>query len=159
VWLSGAGGAAAGGFAAFKEAVRHMILPAIALGTVPLAAIARMSRSATLEVLREDYIRTARAKGLGGFRVVAVHGLANALIPIITVIGLMGSSLLTGAILTETIFSWPGIGKWLVHSISARDYPVIQGGLLLICIMVITVNLIVDLVYVWVNPLVRSIHD
>lgn len=153
VWLSG------GGWSAFKEALRHLTLPAIALGTVPLAAIARMTRSSTLEVLREDYIRTAKAKGLGQVRIIAKHALANALIPIVTVIGLMGSSLLTGAILTETIFAWPGIGKWLVHSVSARDYPVIQGGLLLICVMIMMVNLLVDLIYVWINPLVRSAHD
>lgn len=147
------------GWSGFVEALRHLILPALALGTVPLAAIARMTRSSTLEVLREDYIRTARAKGLSGFQVVVVHGLANAIIPIVTIIGLMGSSLLTGAILTETIFAWPGIGKWLVHSVTSRDYPVIQGGLLLICVMVMMVNLMVDLIYVWANPLVRSSHD
>lgn len=153
VWLTGSG------WPAFKEALRHLILPSIALGTVPLAAIARMTRSSTLEVLKEDYIRTARAKGLSGFQVIAKHALANALIPIVTVIGLMGSSLLTGAILTETIFAWPGIGKWLVHSVSARDYPVIQGALLLICVMIMVVNLLVDLIYVWVNPMIRSSHD
>ncbi len=153
VWLTG------GGWPAFKEAIRHLILPSIALGTVPLAAIARMTRSSTLEVLREDYIRTARAKGLSGFQVIAKHALANALIPIITIIGLMGSSLLTGAILTESIFAWPGIGKWLVHSVNARDYPVIQGALLLICVMIMAVNLVIDVIYVWVNPMIRSSHD
>lgn len=146
-------------WAAFREALRHLILPAVALGTIPLAAIARMTRATMIEVLREDYIRTARAKGLGVWRVVAVHGLRNALIPVVTVIGLMGSSLLTGAILTETIFAWPGIGKWLVTSVTSRDYPVIQGGLLLICLTVIAVNLLVDMLYLWINPMVRAHHE
>ena len=145
-----------GGWPMLKEALRHLILPSIALGTIPLAAISRMTRSSLLDVLREDYIRTARAKGLSRFMVVTKHALRNALIPIVTVIGLMGSTLLTGAILTETIFAWPGIGKWLVNSVTARDYPVIQGGLLLICMVVILVNFLVDLLYVMVNPLVRN---
>jgi len=140
-----------------KEALRHLILPSIALGTIPLAAIARMTRSSLLDVLREDYIRTARAKGLSGFVVVGKHALRNALIPIVTVIGLMGSTLLTGAILTETIFAWPGIGKWLVNSVTSRDYPVIQGGLLVICVVVMLVNLVVDMIYGLLNPMVR--HD
>ncbi len=145
-----------GGFEVFWQSLRHLALPAIALGTIPLAAIVRMTRATLLEILREDFIRTARAKGAPEWRVVAVHGLANALIPIVTVIGLMGSTLLTGAILTETIFAWPGIGKWLVASVTARDYPVLQGGLLLICIIVMSVNLLVDMLYSWLNPLVRK---
>ena len=146
-----------GGWVMLKEALRHLILPSIALGTIPLAAIARMTRSSLLDVLREDYIRTARAKGLSGFVVVGKHALRNALIPIVTVIGLMGSTLLTGAILTETIFAWPGIGKWLVNSVTSRDYPVIQGGLLVICVVVMLVNLVVDMIYGLLNPMVR--HD
>ncbi|MFL5207506.1 MAG: ABC transporter permease subunit, partial [Microvirga sp.] len=117
---------------AFWSAVNHLILPTIVLGTVPLAVIARMTRSSMLEVLREDYVRTARAKGAGPLRVVAIHALRNALIPVVTTIGLQVGTLLAGAILTETIFAWPGIGKWLVDSIARRDYPSVQGGVVLI---------------------------
>lgn len=141
---------------AFWDAVRHLILPAVALCTIPLAVVARMTRSSMLEVLQEDYMRTARAKGLLRRRVVLVHGLANALIPIVTVIGLMVGTVLTGAILTETIFSWPGIGKWLVASVSQRDYPVIQGGILLTATIVILVNAVVDILYLWINPKLRD---
>lgn len=143
-------------WSAFWDAIRHLILPAAALGTIPLAVIARMTRSSMLEVLGEDYIRTAKAKGLGMSRVIFLHGLRNALIPVITVIGLMVGTILTGAILTETIFSWPGIGKWLVKSVTARDYPVIQGGILCIALIVITVNMTVDLVYAVINPRMRE---
>ena len=147
-WLSGEDGA-------FASAVEHLILPTIVLGTVPLAVIARMTRSAMLEVLGEDYIRTAKAKGLSRFRVVALHALRNALIPVVTVIGLQVGVLFTGAILTETIFSWPGIGKWMVDSVFKRDYPVIQGGLLIIAAIIMLVNLIVDLLYGLINPRIR----
>lgn len=140
---------------AFKSAVSHLVLPAIALGTIPLAVIARMTRSAMLEVLREDYVRTARAKGLSRLRVIGVHALRNALIPVVTVIGLQVGTLLAGAILTETIFSWPGIGKWLVEAIHRRDYPVVQGGILLSATIIIVVNLIVDLLYGVINPRIR----
>jgi dipeptide transport system permease protein len=140
---------------AFKSALSHLILPTIVLGTIPLAVIARQTRSAMLEVLGEDYVRTARAKGLLPMRVIGLHALRNALIPVITVIGLQVGVLLAGAILTETIFSWPGIGKWLIDSIARRDYPSIQGGLLLIAITVMTVNLLVDLLYGLVNPRIR----
>lgn len=143
-------------WAAFWDAIRHLILPAAALGTIPLAVIARMTRSSMLEVLGEDYIRTAKAKGLNLRRVIFLHGLRNALIPVVTVIGLMVGTILTGAILTETIFSWPGIGKWLVNSVTARDYPVIQGGILCIAIIVITVNMSVDVVYAIINPRMRE---
>jgi dipeptide transport system permease protein len=125
------------------------------LGTVPLAVIARQTRSAMLEVLGEDYIRTARAKGLPPRRVVGLHALRNALIPVVTTIGLQVGVLLGGAILTETIFSWPGVGKWLVDSIFRRDYPSVQGGLLLIATIVMVVNLIVDLLYGLINPRIR----
>jgi len=147
-WLSGEEGA-------FKSAVRHLILPSIVLGTVPLAVIARMTRSSMLEVLREDYVRTARAKGLSPARVVFVHALRNALVPVITVMGLLVGSLLGGAVLTETIFSWPGVGKWLIDAIARRDYPVVQGGILITATLVIVVNLIVDLLYGLVNPRIR----
>ncbi len=145
----------AGDTDAFKSAVRHLILPSIALGTIPLAVIARMTRSAMLEVIQEDYIKAARAKGLSPLRVTLVHALRNALIPVITVIGLQVGVLFGGAILTETIFSWPGIGKWLVDSISRRDYPSVQGGILLIAVVIMMVNLAVDLIYGLVNPRIR----
>jgi dipeptide transport system permease protein len=139
----------------FLNALHHLILPTIVLGTVPLAVIARMTRSAMLEVLGEDYIRTARAKGLGSVRVVAVHALRNALVPVVTVIGLQVGTLMGGAILTETVFSWPGIGKWLVESIGRRDYPALQGGVLVIAALVMTINLAVDLLYGLLNPRIR----
>lgn len=141
---------------AFSSAVHHLILPTIVLGTIPLAVIARQTRSAMLEVLSEDYIRTAKAKGMAPLRVNGVHALRNALIPVITVIGLSVGTLLAGAILTETIFSWPGIGKWMVDSIFRRDYPVVQGGLLLIGAMVMIVNLFVDVLYGYINPKIRK---
>ena len=131
------------------------MLPVIVLGTVPLAVIARMTRSSMLEVLGEDYIRTARAKGLAPLRVIALHAFRNALIPVVTVIGLQVGVLFTGAILTETIFSWPGVGKWLIEAINRRDYPVLQGGLLLLGLMVMTVNLFVDIAYGFINPRIR----
>ena len=139
----------------FWSALRHLILPAIVLGTIPLAVIARMTRSSMLEVLGEDYIRTARAKGLREKRVIGLHALRNALIPVVTVIGLQVGTLLGGAILTETIFAWPGIGKWLVESINRRDYPALQGGVLLIATVVMTVNLLVDVLYGVLNPRIR----
>jgi dipeptide transport system permease protein len=140
---------------AFTSALSHLILPTIVLGTIPLAVIARQTRSAMLEVLGEDYVRTARAKGLPPVRVIALHALRNALIPVITTIGLQVGVLLGGAILTETIFSWPGIGKWMVDSISRRDYPSVQGGLLMIAAIVMIVNLIVDVLYGLINPKIR----
>jgi dipeptide transport system permease protein len=140
---------------AFRSALSHLILPTIVLGTVPLAVIARMTRSAMLEVLGEDYIRTARAKGLSPLRVVALHALRNALIPVITVIGLSVGTLFTGAILTETIFSWPGVGHWVVDGISRRDYPVVQGAVLMLGSVVMVVNLAVDLLYGLINPRIR----
>jgi dipeptide transport system permease protein len=140
---------------AFASALSHLILPTIVLGTIPLAVIARQTRSAMLEVLSEDYVRTARAKGLKPSRVVGVHALRNAMIPVVTTIGLQVGVLLGGAILTETIFSWPGIGKWMVDSIFRRDYPAVQGGLLMIAAIVMLVNLIVDLMYGLINPRIR----
>ncbi len=146
----------AGEWGAFKSALQHLILPAIVLATVPLAVIGRMTRSSMLEVLNEDYIRTARAKGLPPWRVVGLHALRNALIPVITVIGLETGRLLGGAILTETIFSWPGVGKWLIEAIRRRDYPVVQGGVLLAASIVILVNLSVDVLYGLINPRIRK---
>ena len=141
---------------AFKSALSHLVLPAIVLGTNPLAVVARMTRSAMLEVLGEDYIRTARAKGLPRLRVVGIHALRNALIPVVTVIGLQVGVLFTGAILTETIFSWPGVGKWLIEAINRRDYPVLQGGMLLLGAVVMLVNLAVDVAYGVINPRIRT---
>jgi dipeptide transport system permease protein len=148
-WLSGEEGA-------FKSALMHLVLPALVLGTSTLAVVARMTRSSMLEVLREDYVRTARAKGLSPTRVVVVHALRNALIPVLTVVGLQTGSLLAGAVLTETIFSWPGIGKWLIDSIARRDYPVVQAGILISALTFIGVNLIVDVLYGVVNPRIRG---
>ncbi|MCQ1569250.1 ABC transporter permease subunit [Neorhizobium galegae] len=140
---------------AFASAISHLALPSIVLATIPLAVIARQTRSAMLEVLSEDYVRTARAKGLSPFRVVGIHALRNAMIPVITTIGLQIGVMLAGAILTETIFSWPGIGKWMVDSVFRRDYAVIQGGLLLIAAIIMFVNLVVDLLYGLINPRIR----
>lgn len=140
---------------AFWDALKHLILPAIALGTIPMAIIARMTRSAMIEVMKEDYIRTAKAKGCSTFSVIFVHALRNAMMPVITVIGLMLGTLFAGAILTETTFSWPGIGKWIVNAVYQRDFPVIQSTTLIIATMFIFVNLIVDLTYAFINPKIR----
>jgi len=140
---------------ALLDALHHLALPAFVLGTLPLAVIARMTRSSMLEVLNEDYIRAARAKGLSPFRVVGLHALRNAMIPVVTVIGLSVGALLSGAVLTETIFSWPGVGKWLIESIFRRDYPALQGGVMLISSVVILVSLAVDILYSVINPRIR----
>ena len=145
----------AGNLAAFADAVWHLILPAITLGTVPLAIITRMTRSSLLEVLNEQYITTAYAKGLSPWIVVGKHALKNSLIPVITVIGLEFGYLLGGAILTEHIFSWPGIGSWLLKAVEARDIRPIQGGVLFIAALFMSVNLIVDLLYAYIDPRIR----
>ncbi|WP_341677416.1 ABC transporter permease subunit [Niveibacterium sp. SC-1] len=147
-WLSDEPGA-------FRSALSHLVLPAIVLGTIPLAVLARMTRSAMLEVLGEDFVRAARARGLAPWRVVLRHALRNALIPVLTVVGLQIGALLGGAVLTETLFSWPGVGKWLVEAIHRRDYPVVQGGILLCALLVIASTFVVDLLYGWVNPRIR----
>lgn len=139
----------------FIDAVQHLILPSMVLGTIPLAVIVRMTRSSMLEVLSEDYIRTARAKGLSRWRIVLVHALRNAMIPVITIIGLQVGSMLAGAILTETVFSWPGIGRWLIESLQRRDYPVVQGGVLIVATLIILVNLVIDMLYGIINPRIR----
>lgn len=139
----------------FLDALHHIILPAFVLATIPLAVIVRMTRSAMLEVLNEDYIRTARAKGLSRTRVIVVHALRNALLPVITVIGLQVGILLAGAILTETIFSWPGVGRWLIHGLEQRDYPVVQGGVLMVAVLIILVNVLVDISYGVADPRIR----
>ena len=137
------------------DRLRHLILPAVALGTIPMAIIARMTRSSMLEVLSQDYVRTARAKGLKERSVVLQHALKNALLPIITVVGLQVGRLLTGAILTETIFAWPGIGLWAFESILARDYPIVQGVTLFIALIFVTANLTVDILYAAADPRIR----
>ena len=139
----------------FWEAVRHLVLPSIALATIPMAIIARMTRSSMLEVLRSDYIRTARAKGQKMFWVVYKHGLKNAFIPILTVIGLQTGLLLGGAILTETIFGWPGIGSYIYDAIQYRDYPVIQSGILLVAFIFVIINLVIDLLYAAFDPRIK----
>jgi ABC-type dipeptide/oligopeptide/nickel transport system permease component len=146
---------AAGDVRAFVDVCRHLVLPAFVLGTIPLAVIARMTRAAVLDVLTQDYVRTAWAKGLSEARVLLVHVLRNALIPTITVIGLQFGYLLGGAIITETIFSWPGVGRWLVLAVSARDFRAVQGGVLLLATVFVLVNLVVDLLYAVIDPRVR----
>jgi len=140
---------------AFGDALKHLILPSIVLATVPLAAIARMTRSSMIEVLNADYILTAKAKGVSDQKIIWVHGLRNALISLVTVIGLQSSVLLTGAILTETIFAWPGVGKWMVEAIYRRDFPTIQGGVILIAFFVVFINAAVDVAYNAINPRLR----
>ena len=137
------------------NALKHLILPGIALGTIPLAIVVRMTRSAMLEVLGQDYVRTAKAKGLRQRLVVNKHALRNALLPVVTVVGLSFGSLLSGAILTETVFSWPGIGKWIYDAIGARDYPVIQGGVIFVAFVFVIVNLLVDLSYALIDPRIQ----
>jgi len=139
-------------WAALKDALMHLALPAIALSTIPLAIVARMTRSSMLEVLRQDYIKTARAKGLSEVKIVLKHALRNGLIPVVTVVGLQFGILLGGAILTETVFAWPGIGKWLFDGVVKRDYMVIQGGTLLVASIFVIINLVVDLLYAVINP-------
>jgi peptide/nickel transport system permease protein len=139
----------------FKDALSHLVLPSIALATIPLAIIARMMRSSMLEVLGLDFVRTARAKGLREKTVVTRHVMRNAMLPVVTVIGIQLGSLMGGAILTETVFSWPGIGKWVFDAISGRDYPIVQSVTLLIAIIFVLVNLIVDISYAFLNPRIR----
>ena len=140
---------------ALADAVRHLILPALALGTIPLAIVVRMTRSSMLEVLNQDYVRTARSKGLIERAVVNKHAFRNALLPVVTVVGLSFGTLLSGAILTETVFSWPGIGRWVYDAIAARDYPIIQGGVLFIAFVFVLVNLLVDLSYAFIDPRIQ----
>ncbi|GEM48143.1 ABC transporter permease [Deinococcus cellulosilyticus] len=136
----------------FLSGIQHLILPSIALGTIPMAIIARITRSSMLEVLSQDYVRTATAKGLNHRTVVLKHALRNAMLPVVTVIGLQVGLLLGGAILTETIFSWPGIGSWLAQGIFERDYPVIQGGIIFGALVISVVNLLVDVSYAYLDP-------
>ena len=144
-----------GNFPALTDALIHLVLPAIALGTIPLAIIARITRAAVLDVTNEDYVRTARAKGLDPNVVDRRHILKNALLPVITIVGLQTGLLLTGAILTETVFAWPGVGSWILDAIRFRDYAVLQGGILFFAILIVVVNLLVDISYAFVNPRIR----
>jgi peptide/nickel transport system permease protein len=140
---------------ALWDTIKHLLLPAIALGSIPLAIVARITRAAVLDVQNEDYVRTARAKGLPPHEVDSRHVLRNALLPITTIIGLQTGLLLSGAVLTETVFAWPGVGSWLKDAIFDRDYPVLQGGILFLAIVFVVVNLIVDVLYAVINPRIR----
>ena len=142
-------------WATLADVLKHLILPAIALGSIPLAIVARITRAATLDVQNEDYVRTARAKGIAPMTVDRRHILRNALLPVVTVIGLQAGLLLSGAILTETVFDWPGVGTWLSEAIFNRDYPVLQGGILFLAVDFVLVNLLVDLTYGLINPRIR----
>jgi peptide/nickel transport system permease protein len=137
------------------DVIKHLILPAVALGSIPLAIVARITRAAVLDVQNEDYVRTARAKGLAPSAVDIRHVLRNALLPISTIIGLQVGLLLSGAVLTERVFAWPGIGSWLVDAIRDRDYPVLQGGILFLAMIFVLVNLVVDVTYALINPRIR----
>jgi len=144
-----------GNWTAFVNSLRHLILPSIALGTIPMATIARVTRSSMLEVLRQDFIRTERAKGLSERLVIYKHAVRNALIPVVTVIGLNFGLLLAGAILTETVFSWPGLGRYVVKAVQMRDYPAVQGCVLFFAFIFVIVNLITDLIYVYIDPRIK----
>ena len=144
-----------GDWAILGQTIRHLLLPALALSTVPMAIVMRMTRGAMIEVLHQDYVRTARAKGLRDRVVVGGHAFRNALLPVVTIVGLQVGTLLSGAILTETIFSWPGIGRWVYESIQLRDYPVVQSMTLVIAVIFVVTNLLVDLSYAWLDPRVR----
>ncbi len=148
-------GVLTGNLPAAGDALRHLILPSITLSSYSTAIIARMTRASMQDALHQDYIRTARAKGVAGWSIVIGHGLRNALLPVITVIGLQVGSLLTGAILTETIFSWPGVGRFMYDSILFRDYPVILGGILLFSLVFVLVNLCIDVLYAFLDPRIR----
>lgn len=145
----------AGDWPAIKDVLRHLVLPAVALGTIPLAIIARITRASVLDVLNEDYVRTARAKGLDPSIVDRRHVMRNATLPVVTVIGLQTGLLLTGAVLTETVFAWPGMGSWMLDAIRFRDYAVLQGGILFFALLVSVTNLLVDVSYGYLNPRIR----
>ena len=146
----------AGSWPAFRSFLSHLILPTFTLASVPFTFIVRITRSSFIETLQEDFIRTAKAKGLSFYSILIKHTFRNALLPIATMIGLMLGILITGTVLTETVFSWPGIGSWLVHAVEARDYPVLQGGILLIAVIIVLVNLLVDLTYMLIDPRVKK---
>ena len=137
------------------DVLKHLVLPAIALGSIPLAVITRITRASVLDVQNEDYVRTARAKGVAPSTVDRRHVLRNAMLPISTIIGLQTGLLLSGAVLTETVFAWPGMGSWLRDAIFNRDYPVLQGGILFLALVFVFVNLLVDISYAVINPRIR----
>ena len=139
----------------FTDALRHMVLPALAVATIPMAVIARMTRSSLLDVLGRDYVRTARAKGVPDNKVVRRHALGNAMLPVVTILGLQMGALLSGAVLTETVFGLAGVGRMLVEAIFARDYPIVQAFTVMIATIYVVVNLIVDLSYTYLDPRVR----
>jgi len=144
-----------GNFTALGSILKHLILPAVALGTIPMAIIARVTRSSMLEVLRQDFIRTERAKGLSERAVIFKHALRNAMVPVVTVIGLNFGLLLAGAILTETVFSWPGLGRLVVEAVYERDYPLVVGCILFFAIVFVVVNLITDILYTYIDPRIK----
>lgn len=144
-----------GNWTALGDVLAHLVLPAVTLGTIPLAILARITRSAMLEVLSQDYIRTARAKGVPEWRVIGQHALKNALLPVSTIAGLQFGTLLGGAILTETIFAWPGIGSWMYQGILERDYPVVQGGVIVVAVTFVVINVLVDLSYAIIDPRIQ----
>ncbi|HEV2283640.1 MAG TPA: ABC transporter permease [bacterium] len=148
-------GVLTGNWPAAWDALRHLVLPSVTVGSIPTAIIARMTRASMLDALHQDYIRTARAKGLTGWAVVVAHGLRNALLPVVTVVGLQFGSFLTGAVLTETLFSWPGVGRFMYDSILFRDYPVILAGILFFSLFFVIVNLAVDVLYAFLDPRIR----
>jgi peptide/nickel transport system permease protein len=156
-WLPAGGMYSAGVDRALGDLLRHLVLPAFTLAAASVALVARITRSMMLEVIRQDYIRTARAKGLTETVTIVRHALKNALIPVVTVLGLQTGYLLGGAILTETVFSWPGLGLLMVQSITARDFPVVQGGVLLIALTFVLVNLFVDVLYAYLDPRIRYV--
>jgi peptide/nickel transport system permease protein len=145
----------AGDLAALGDTLRHLVLPAVALGTIPLAIIARITRAAVLDVTSADYVRTAQAKGLDPRVVDRRHILKNAMLPVITIVGLQTGLLLTGAVLTETVFAWPGVGSWMLEAIRFRDYAVLQGGILFFAVLIVFVNLLVDISYAFLDPRIR----
>jgi len=140
---------------ALISSIKHLILPAIALGTIPMAIIARVTRSSMLEVLRQDFIRTERAKGLSERTVIYKHAVRNAMVPVVTVIGLNFGLLLAGAILTETVFSWPGLGRLVVEAVYERDYPLVVGCILFFAVVFVIVNLITDILYTYIDPRIK----
>ena len=144
-----------GNLNAFWDVTKHLILPAIALGSIPLAIIARITRASVLDVQNEDYVRTARAKGLSPRVVDQRHIFRNALLPIVTIVGLQAGLLLSGAVLTETVFAFPGMGTWLVDAIKGRNFPVLQGGILFVSLIFVLINLLVDVAYAFINPRIR----
>src|SRR5262249_8029339 len=141
--------------AALRDLLSHLILPAVTLAAASVTIVARLTRSAMLETLGQDYVRTARAKGVSSRAVVLRHGLSNAMIPIITVVGVQAGYLLGGAVLTETVFAWPGVGTLMVQGILARDFPLVQGCVLVVALSFVLVNLAVDLLYAWFDPRIR----